>query len=76
MKKNITLKVNESFLRRCRHHAVEEGVSLSTWVENQIAQVIIGKESLRKSKDKALIFLENGFKLGGKPLSRDDIYER
>lgn len=76
MKKNITLKLNESFLKKCKHHAVEEGLSLSKWVEHRLADVILGKESLRKAREGALSNLRKGLNLGGKPLSRDEVYER
>ena len=76
MKKNITLSFDESLLRKCKHLAVEEGKSVSKWVEHKLAEIIIGKEKLRKSKENALRLMQVGIDLGGKPLSRDEIYDR
>ena len=76
MKKNITLKLDESFLRKCKHSAIEEGMSVSQWVESKLAEVILGKERLKRSKELALRYMKEGLKLGGSPIGRDLLHER
>ena len=44
MARNVTIRLDEAVLKRCRHLAVER--------------------------------LDKGFNLGGRPLSREEIYER
>ena len=76
MKKNLTLKLDEHMLKKGKHVAVEENMSLSEWVAQLITAAVLKRESLAASKKSALKFMAQGFDLGGKPLSRDSLHER
>ncbi len=76
MTKNITLRLDESILRKARHAAVEEDTSLSQWVTNIIVKEVSEKNRYILARDKALQRLEKPFRLGGKPVSREEIHER
>jgi hypothetical protein len=76
MSKNVTLRIDEETLKKCRHAAVEEDMSLSAWITAQITKIIKHRESFKNAKKRAVKCLEKGFHLGGKPLTRDEVYER
>ncbi|MFC1852470.1 CopG family transcriptional regulator [candidate division CSSED10-310 bacterium] len=76
MTQNITLRMDKDILRKCRHAAVEADMSLSQWVIVQLTNIINQNEALSKTRQNALKKIEKGYSLGGKPLLREDIYER
>jgi len=76
MTKNITLRLDESILRKARHAAVEEDTSLSQWVANIIVKEVSGKNRYVLAREKALRRMGKPFRLGGKPVSREEIHER
>ena len=76
MAKNITLKLDERLLKKGRMAALERGCSMSEWVAELIENGLKDASSMERRRARALSFLDQGFKLGGKPLSRDEIYER
>jgi len=76
MTKNVTLRMDEAILRKCRHAAVDEDKSLSQWIADQLVKAVSAKEAYQETRKKALKRLEKGFDLGGTPLSRDEVYER
>jgi hypothetical protein len=76
MGKNITLRLDESVVRKARHAAVEQDQSLSEWVAGLIANEVSRKDRAASARARALRRLERGFHLGGTPLSRDEMHER
>ncbi len=76
MGKNVTLRLDESILRKAKHVAVEQDQSLSEWVAGLIAHAVSKKTRSHSARERALRCMERGFKLGGSPLSREKIYER
>jgi predicted HAD superfamily phosphohydrolase YqeG len=81
MEKNVTLRLDENILKLCKFKAVEENKSLSKWLADLMqkeAGVFLLSESkeYKKAKEKALKLLSKGYNLGGKPLKREEIYER
>ena len=76
MVKNITLRLDEALLRTCRRLAVEKDKSLSRWVTDLIKEAISRQNAYARSKRRALRRLEAGLKLGGRPLTPEEIYER
>lgn len=76
MSKNITLKLSENLLKRCKHAAVESDQSVSEWVAKLIAHTLDEKPSYLKAKERALKALREGVPIGGKYLSREETHER
>ena len=76
MTKNVTIRLNEAILKKCRHRAIEEDKSLSQWITDVLVGVISANEELQAARERALQRMERGFHLGGKALSRDEVYER
>ncbi len=77
MTKNVTIRLDEAILKKCRYAAVEEDKSLSQWVADLLARTVSEqKDDYLRSRERALKRLEEGFHLGGEPLSREELYER
>ncbi len=76
MTKNITLKLDERVLNRVRHLAVDEDKSVSAWVTDLIEEVVKDRDNYEDCRQKALQALDQGLHLGGKPLTREEVYER
>ena len=73
---NVTLRLEKAVLRKARQAAVKQEKSLSRWVADLIHQSATSNDRYSQSRDRALRRLQRGFDLGGKPLSRQEIYER
>ncbi len=76
MAKNITLRLDEAILRKCRHLAVEAEKSVSQWLTDLIIETLSKRSSYTSARAKAIATLEKGFALGGKPFSRSQTHER
>ncbi len=76
MNKNITVSIDEKILRKAKFFALEEDCSLSKWVAKLIVKNTTQNKEYAKARTEALKIMEEGFSLGGKPLTRDEIYER
>jgi hypothetical protein len=74
MSKNVTIRLDESIVRKCRHAAVEEDKSLSQWIADLMTDAVSTADVHRVARERALRRLQKGFALGGTPLSRDEIY--
>lgn len=76
MTRNVTLRLDEEVLRRARHLAVEEDQSLSQWVTNLVSSTVSGKTDFATARRRAMKHLDAGLHLGGKPIQRENIYDR
>ena len=76
MGKNLTLRLDESVIRKAKHAAVEQDQSVSEWVAGLITHAVSTKTRSLSAREKALRRMERGFHLGGKPLSREEAHER
>jgi hypothetical protein len=75
MTKNLTLRLDEGLLHKARLQAVQSRKSLSRWVVDIVSAEVGGRDSYQQACRRALAGLDKGLHLGGKPLSRADIYE-
>ena len=76
MTRNVTIRLDEKMIKKCRHAAVEEDKSLSRWIADVLAGVVFERESFEAARKRALARLELGFRLGGRALGRKQIHER
>ena len=76
MTRNVTIRLDESIIKMCRHAAVEEDKSLSQWIAGVLLEKISDKDEYLRARGRALKRLKKGFHLGGEPLVRAEIYER
>ncbi|MBT4499477.1 MAG: hypothetical protein HOC74_17235 [Gemmatimonadetes bacterium] len=74
MSKNVTIRLDEAVIKKCRHAAVETDKSLSQWIADELVKVVSAQDVEQAAKKRALRRLEAGFSLGGKPLTRGEIY--
>ena len=76
MTKNVTIRLDEAILKKCRHRAIEDDKSLSQWITDVLVEVVSEKDQYETARKRSIQRMERGFHLGGKPLSRDEIHER
>lgn len=76
MTRNVTIKLDESLLKLCRHSAVEDEKSLSQWISDNLKEIVDAPQKREKAKEHALSLLKKGYHLGGKPLNRELIYDK
>jgi predicted DNA-binding protein len=76
MTRNVTIRLDEAVLKRCRHLAVEDDKSLSEWIRSILIGVVTERTDFSIPMERAVERLDKGFNLGGRPLSREEIYER
>ena len=76
MTRNVTLRLDEKLLTDLRHRAVDEHLSLSAWVVSVLQSTVTQDADRERVRRRALAHLEQGFNLGGKPLSREEAHAR
>ncbi len=76
MTKNVTLKLDEALLREARHHAVDEGLSLSAWLTVQLQKLVRDPDDFAAARSGALAAMRKGFPLGGRKVRREELYDR
>ncbi len=73
---NVTLRIDRELLRKVRHRAVDHHMSLSGWITAILERTIAGEARFAAARRRALKRLDQGFSLGGKPLSREATHAR
>lgn len=76
MTKNITLRIDEDLLEALRHRAVDAHMSLSAWITSTLQDLNPPPRELEEIRTRALKRKDEGFHLGGKPTTRDEIHAR
>ena len=76
MARNVTLRLDDALLQKARHEAVRQNQSLSQWLADLIGQSVMQGSAYSAARRRALKRLDEGFDLGGKPLTRDQAHER
>ena len=76
MQKNVTLRLDEHLLIKAKHTAIEKGFSLSQWMANLLSQAVNKESDFERARKRALYHLKKGYRLGGKPLTREEIHDR
>ena len=76
MLKNLTLRMDETVLRRARLEAVKSDQSLSQWVAGLISRAVEEDPHYEAARRSACRLMLRGFHLGGRPLRREEIHER
>ncbi len=77
MKRNLTIQLDETTLRRARIQAAKRGRSMTRYVADLVTDDVTRDEAYEQAMHEELAELERGFNLGGGPyLSRDEVHER
>ncbi|NCC51553.1 MAG: hypothetical protein EOM20_10090 [Spartobacteria bacterium] len=74
--KNVTLRMDEDLLAELRHRAVDAHMSLSAWITATMSAMVAPSSKIDEVRERAMSRMERGFHLGGKPCSREALYER
>jgi hypothetical protein len=75
-KANITLKIDTRLLKEIKVLAAREDTSISALMTELLEDRVRKGRDYEQAKRRALARLHEGLDLGGRPLSRDEIYER
>ncbi|HNA79631.1 MAG TPA: DUF6364 family protein [Turneriella sp.] len=75
MLRNITLRIDEDTLKKGKHIAVEQGLSLSKWVTELIEKSTDHAPEIDKARSHALKTIRKGVSLGKGAFSRESVYE-
>jgi hypothetical protein len=73
---NLTIRLPMKTLKRARMAAARRGTSISALVAEKINEVAGEDDVYEAAKRQALRVLDRGFRLGGRPLSRDAAHRR
>jgi plasmid stability protein len=77
MKRNLTIQLDDTTLRRARIQAAKRGRSMTRYVADLVAEDVTRDEEYDQAMREELLELGRGFNLGGGPyLSRDEAHER
>jgi Family of unknown function (DUF6364) len=76
MQKNVTLKMDEQLLIKAKQKAIGSGKSLSQVVAEYLKKFCAPQSDYEKAGKQAIALMNKGFNLGGKPLTREEIYDR
>ena len=75
-KTNVTLKIDAKLLKRVKILAAQEDTSISALMTVLLEERLRRDSEYEEAKQRALARMQKGLELGGRPLSRDEIYER
>jgi hypothetical protein len=75
-KRNITVALDSSLLKKARGFAAARGMSVSALIADNLNEMMSRQTDYEAAKRRALAMMREGFDLGAKPLSRDEIYDR
>lgn len=76
---NVTISLPEDLVREARHLAVDQGLSLSKFVANLVAERVRSRQEYDEARERHLRILRKGLDLGtyGQiPWTRDELHER
>lgn len=75
-KQNVTLSLSRRTLRKARILAARRDTSISGLLSQELELLVANEEAYERSERQALVLLDQGFHLGGKTASRDELHER
>lgn len=75
-KQNLTVQLDSVTIRKARILAARRGTSISAMVAAQIQESVDAEEAYEAARRTALAWLDRGFHLGGRRVSRDELHER
>lgn len=76
MKQNITISLERELIRRARVLAAQRDTSVSRLLADELTRVVEQAGRRESAKRQALADLDRGFRLGGRPASREELHER
>lgn len=76
---NVTISLPGDLVREAKHLAVDEGVSLSKFIANLVAERVKSRRDYEEARERYLHILDRGFDLGTHghiTWTRDELHER
>ena len=75
-RQNLTVQMDRELIRKARILAAKRRTSVSGLVASELERLVGDDEAYEAARRSALQFLEQGFHLGGKRVSREELHER
>ncbi len=75
-RQNVTVQISKELIRKARIVAAQRGTSISGLLATELERIVGEDEAYEVARRSALVFLEQGFHLGGKRVNRDELHER
>ena len=75
-RQNVTVQISKELIRKVRIVAAQRGTSISGLLATELERIVGEDEAYEVARHSALVFLEQGFHLGGKRVNRDELHER
>lgn len=75
-KTNITLKIDTQLLRKIKILAAKQETSISALLISLLEEQVGKDLEYEQAKERALARMNEGLDLGGRPFSREEIYDR
>ena len=73
---NLTIRIDdEELLRRVKVLAAKRGTSVSALVRDYILNLVKKDDEYERARRSAVRCMRRGIRLGGRPLSRDEVYD-
>lgn len=76
MSGNITLRLDETLIKRIKRIAVDGDTSVSGWVTSLVTRALEEADGYERARRQALASLSTPVELRGRPLPRDTAHER
>lgn len=76
MVRNVTIALPEDVVETAERIARGSNRPLDEWLAEVMAEAVRDRVDYAEARRHALEMMKKGFNLGGKPLTRDEIYDR
>jgi len=76
MYRNVTIRIPEALLKKAKCYAIKHGQSLSQLVIRAVEALISADDEYKAAFKRILKRMKKGFPLGGKPIPREELYDR
>jgi predicted transcriptional regulator len=76
MRQNITVTLDKDLLGKLRVIAAARATSVSGLLRAELTRIVEQHDQFEAAKRRALADLDQGFDLGGRPTSRDELHDR
>ena len=76
LKQNLTISLSRQTIRKAKVLAARRDTSISALLAEQIEALVGEEEAYERARRQAMTLLDQGFRLGGTRVRRDELHER
>ena len=76
VKRNITVAIDSSVLKKARALAARRGQSVSALIADKLGALVSDDAAYSAAHKRALSLFANPLRLGGKPMLREELHDR